>query len=291
MRNSAHIERPVPGASLGISRHLLDITRLVFLGVVAPVPIAWRRNSVAAFQIEFSNPFPSGYDAWYGGPGDGGHSSPDWYVQFGMDLGAPGGTPVYAAFDGHVTRLNLQNLNDNTPPTYGAELFMRAHNNLMGAFYTHINQLAPGLAAGSIITRGDYLGSVIASPAAPHLHLAIVEIIGGPGGTYQGVNLSRWFRDTANTSDVGTVTFYQQNGVAPTVTDGGSGPTGYDLTSIAGIQEALSVLGYYAGAITGINDGDTIEAVKWFQRVYGLEDDGIVGPLTRGALQLALDAL
>ncbi len=248
---------------------------------------------MAAFTIEFSNPFPSGYNAWYGGPGDGGHSSPDWYVQYGMDLGAPGGTPVHAVFDGHVTRLNLGHLNDTTPPFYGAELFVRSHNNLMGCFYTHINQLAPGLAAGATITRGDYLGRVIASPSAPHLHLAIVEIIGGPAANnYKGVNLSSWFRSTANTSNVGTVTFYQ-NGTAPTVADGGGGisPTGYDLMRIDGIQSALAALGYYFGAITGINDQATKDAVKAFQRDYGLADDGIVGPLTRGALQAALAGL
>jgi hypothetical protein len=244
---------------------------------------------MAAFTIDFSNPFPSGYDAWYGGPGDGGHTSPDWYIQYGMDLGAPGGTPVHAVFDGHVTRLNLANIDKTTPPVYGAEIFVRSHNNLMGCFSTHLNQLAPGLSVGSSISRGDVLGHVVGTATSPHLHLAIVEIIGGPpAGDYRGVNLSRWFRDTANTTTVGTVTFYQ-DGRTPTINGGGT--LGTDLTTIPGLKQALALLGYYTGPIDDILDAESQSAVVAFQSDYGLEPDGVVGPLTRAALQLALDLL
>lgn len=37
-----------------------------------------------------------------GGPGEGGHNS-DWFIEFGMDLGAPSGAEVRASFDGHVS--------------------------------------------------------------------------------------------------------------------------------------------------------------------------------------------
>ncbi|UQE73728.1 M23 family metallopeptidase [Gordonia sp. PP30] len=65
-----------------------------------------------AFEMQLSNPIRTGGRTQnYGGPGVGGHSfAAEWYIGYGMDLGAPGGTPVYAAFDGHVTRFNTGNI-------------------------------------------------------------------------------------------------------------------------------------------------------------------------------------
>jgi hypothetical protein len=52
---------------------------------------------------------------------------------------------------------------------------------------------------------------------APHLHLALVEIIGGaPNGRYVGVDLFSDFLAIANSSTVISVTF-NQDGSRPTV--------------------------------------------------------------------------
>ena len=52
------------------------------------------------------------------------------------------------------------------------------------------------------------------------------------------------------------------------------------------VQQKLKELGYYNGAIDGIFGSKTIQAVKNFQRDYGLKVDGIVGTKTLNALGL-----
>ena len=166
-----------------------------------------------------SSPFPSGFTGGLGGPNEGGHKPPEWYIQFGMDLGADVGTEVRAAFDAHVTRFTPHNPSNDTSKVYGAQLFMRSPNDMMGGFYTHITDVPAGLGVGSDVTRGDLLGKVHSVGGTPaHLHLALVEIIGGaPGGRYMGVNLYEHFKARANTNTVSSVTF-KQDGSPPIVT-------------------------------------------------------------------------
>lgn len=53
-------------------------------------------------------------------------------------------------------------------------------------------------------------------------------------------------------------------------------------------QCLLCYLGYYDGSIDGIFGEKSKQATKEFQKDYGLEDDGIFGPLTEA---MALDAV
>ena len=52
------------------------------------------------------------------------------------------------------------------------------------------------------------------------------------------------------------------------------------------VQTVLKKWGYYTGKVDGINGPLTKEAVKRFQRKYGLAADGIVGPLTASKMGL-----
>jgi murein DD-endopeptidase MepM/ murein hydrolase activator NlpD len=176
---------------------------------------------MTAFSIDMSSPVQSGYTGSLGGPGVGGHTGSNWFIAFGMDLAATPGTPVLAAFDGHVTRFNPDR---PTPPGakgFGAEIFVRDASDKMGGYYTHITDIPPSVLAGAKVSRGDTLGTVKKWPGGPsHLHFALVEIIGGaPSGTYKGVNLMSTFDSLSNTTNVVTVTF-NQDGTPPTV----SGP-------------------------------------------------------------------
>ncbi|MGW2723435.1 peptidoglycan DD-metalloendopeptidase family protein [Streptomyces sp. NPDC001492] len=166
---------------------------------------------MSAFTIDMSNPFPSGFTGGLGGPGTGGHQSPNWYIQYGMDLGAPAGTQVLAAFDAHITKYSPHDPAVDSSKVYGAQLFMRSPNDQMGGFYTHLTNVPDGLGVGTQVSRGDVLGEVYeVAGTDTHLHLALVEIIGGaPDGAYQGVDLYRMFLDTANSSTVTPVTFNQ----------------------------------------------------------------------------------
>ena len=50
------------------------------------------------------------------------------------------------------------------------------------------------------------------------------------------------------------------------------------------VQMRLKELGYYQGTVTGGYYGGTVEAVKAFQKAYGLSVDGIAGKMTQAAL-------
>jgi murein DD-endopeptidase MepM/ murein hydrolase activator NlpD len=164
------------------------------------------------FTIDMSSPFRSGWRGGSGGPNSGGHRGPHWYNQYGMDLGVAQGTEVLAAFDGHVTKFDPHTPARDTSGEYGAKLFIRSHNDKMGGFYTHITN-GPSFTNGQRINRGDRLGQTLRD----HLHLALVEIIGGaPGGRYMGVNLYQRFLALRVTSMTISVTF-QQDGSPPVV--------------------------------------------------------------------------
>jgi N-acetylmuramoyl-L-alanine amidase len=53
------------------------------------------------------------------------------------------------------------------------------------------------------------------------------------------------------------------------------------------LQQQLSGLGYWLGAVDGVYGPSTTHAVVAFQKASGLSRDGIAGPVTRGALNTA----
>jgi murein DD-endopeptidase MepM/ murein hydrolase activator NlpD len=125
---------------------------------------------------------------------------------------------VYASFDGHVTKFKPHDPAQDTQKVYGAEIFMRSGNDMMGAFYTHLTDVPGSVLVGAQVSRGDFLGTVHErAGVSPHLHMALVEIIGGaPGGQYQGVDLYQFFLDL-EASDPETVVPVQfwQDGSPP----------------------------------------------------------------------------
>lgn len=65
----------------------------------------------------------------------------------------------------------------------------------------------------------------------------------------------------------------------------------WQLGTTKGYQAALAMLGYYTGKIDGLKWTKTIAAIVAFQTDHYLDPDGVVGKLTRAALQLELDAM
>ncbi|MFI5825484.1 peptidoglycan-binding protein [Streptomyces rishiriensis] len=242
---------------------------------------------MSAFTIDVSHPFPVGFTGGLGGPHQGGHQPPDWYIEYGMDLGAGEGTEIHAAFDAHITKYSPHDPAADSGKVYGAQLFMRVPNNEMGGFYTHMTNVPAGLTVGSSVARGDLLGRVHAfAGIPPHLHLALVEIIGGlPGGQYQGVDLYQLFLDTANSGAVTPITF-NQDGSPPAL--GAVSPKVLHLGTIRGVQEALTALGFDPGVVDGIDGPKTQGAVMHFQAGQGLEQDGVCTGATRDALAAVL---
>jgi murein DD-endopeptidase MepM/ murein hydrolase activator NlpD len=181
---------------------------------------------MAAFDVEMQfSVNPSGFTTGLRGPNEGGHQGPNWYIQYGMDLGASADTDVYAAFDGHVTRFQPHDPAQDHGSVYGAQIFMRHPNDMMGGFYTHIANVPASIAVGSQVARGDFLGTVLSfGGIPPHLHLALVEIIGGaPSGQFVGVNLYQLFLELE--------TIYAEYYVPVTFMQDGTPPTAYQLMS------------------------------------------------------------
>jgi murein DD-endopeptidase MepM/ murein hydrolase activator NlpD len=171
------------------------------------------------FTIDMTAPVAvPGFTTGYGGPGQGGHTGPNWYIHYGMDLGGASGTPVYAAFAGHITKFQPHNPAEDSAKVYGAQIFIRSDNDMMGGFYTHLTETDDKVQQGAEIAVGDYLGKVYEfAGISPHLHLALVEIIGGaPGGQYTGVDLYNFFLDLEqNHPDLYVPVQFWQDGRAP----------------------------------------------------------------------------
>ena len=62
-----------------------------------------------------------------------------------------------------------------------------------------------------------------------------------------------------------------------------------DVDTLAGVQTALSFLGFDPGTVDGIDGPNTKSAVRAFQEAQGIAADGIVGPNTRKVLLAALE--
>lgn len=88
----------------------------------------------------------------------------DWRAHRGVDLYAPEGTPVRAAADGLVELVEAQR-------GYGNMIVIR-HRSPYTTLYAHLREFSAGLRPGTVVKRGDVIGTVGATGWAtgPHLH-------------------------------------------------------------------------------------------------------------------------
>ncbi len=167
-------------------------------------------------------------------------------------------------------------------------------------------QLAYGLVADGVVGPLTWaaLDAAIKNPTRPTLRLGST---GTYVGTLQQILTSLGYFTSAIDQIFGSRTynavrnFQRDHGL---VVDGVVGPrTWAALDNAAGrptlrhgdrgtyvttLQQMLSVLGYYTGAIDAIFGNNTLAAVRNFQRNACLVVDGIVGPLTWAALDRAI---
>lgn len=82
----------------------------------------------------------------------------------GVDYFAPEGTPIYAAGDGEIVRLYISS-------SYGNYIKIK-HANGFATAYAHMHEFAPGLAEGSVVTKGQPIGTIgtTGRSTGPHLH-------------------------------------------------------------------------------------------------------------------------
>ena len=90
-----------------------------------------------------------------------------------LDIMAPKGSKVIAAGEGKVVKLF------NSKPG-GLTLYQFDPSGKFAYYYAHLDRYADGIQEGTVLKRGDLLGYVgttgNASPDAPHLHFAVVEL-------------------------------------------------------------------------------------------------------------------
>lgn len=100
----------------------------------------------------------------------------------GLDIPAPGGTPVLAAMAGRVEKLFES-------ARGGTTLYVRSHDGRTMCYYAHLQRYADGLLEGQAVRQGQPIAFVgdtgDAGPGNTHLHFALNQM--KPGDKwYQG---------------------------------------------------------------------------------------------------------
>lgn len=90
----------------------------------------------------------------------------------GLDIGAPVGTPVYAALDGVVMRTDNNDKSSWAKYQYGKYVIVKHPNNL-ATLYSHLSRYV--VSAGQNVKKGDLIGysGNTGYSTGPHLHLGL----------------------------------------------------------------------------------------------------------------------
>jgi len=90
----------------------------------------------------------------------------------GLDIGAPIGTPVYAADDGVVEAADNNDKNSYRRYQYGKYVLIK-HNNNLATLYAHLSRYTVG--KGANVRRGDLIGysGNTGYSTGPHLHFGV----------------------------------------------------------------------------------------------------------------------
>ena len=95
-----------------------------------------------------------------------------WQSANAWDLMVPAFTPVYAIFDGTITKVSFY---EDVPFIWGYRFTLSGANN--AAFYTHLDRVVP--ASGTAVKKGQLLGYIGQPPSeyawSPHLHIGLRE--------------------------------------------------------------------------------------------------------------------
>lgn len=99
-------------------------------------------------------------------------------VHNAIDIGAPTGTPIVAVVDGEITRKHWNSLGGRT-------LYLRSADGSHDFYYAHLDAYEDGIEIGSVVRRGDVLGTVGSTGNArgPHLHFQVLRRSGSGRGT------------------------------------------------------------------------------------------------------------
>ncbi|MDX1691302.1 MAG: peptidoglycan-binding protein [Acidimicrobiia bacterium] len=211
------------------------------------------------------------------------------------DIMAPKMTPVYAAADGVVERVNWSRNPSDLNRRSCCSMIIE-HDDGWESWYIHLNNdtpgtddrqgwgIADGVVPGARVTAGQLVGWVgdsgNAEGTAPHLHFELRD----PDGVW--VNPHDSLKAALNGTPV------RSSPPPPASSD--PGPVlrpGDRGDAVADLQELLVDLGYDPGPADGVFGSKVASAVRTFQSDRGLAADGAVGPRTRAALDAEQDRL
>ena len=157
------IEGAIPGASLSWDSDEIPPEIAEQLPAFArhsrrPAPSPQRSESLRDRHLRASR--SPGFTAGLGGPNQGGHVGPNWYIQYGMDIGgARGHARIRGVRRPHHEVPTAQPGGRQRQGVWRADLHA-APNDMMGGFYTHITDVPDWIGVGSTVARGDFLGRV-----------------------------------------------------------------------------------------------------------------------------------
>jgi len=203
-----------------------------------------------------------------------------------QDLMAEKETPVLAVADGTVRFVNWSSRSNDLNPERCCSLVIR-HDDGWESWYIHLTNdttgtddgkgwgIAQGLVPGSRVEAGQLIGWVgdsgNAESTAPHLHFELYDAT--------GVNVNSF---SALVDAGGNALAAKADPLLS-----GSRPlrTGSRGADVRRLQELLTGLQHGPGPVDGIFGSKTDRAVRAFQSDRGLAVDGVVGRVTRGALE------
>jgi murein DD-endopeptidase MepM/ murein hydrolase activator NlpD len=118
-----------------------------------------------------------------GTPYHGTHTVGNWQSDNALDISVPVGTPVYAPVSGKLGNTGLL----NGQGASGGGRFSGERINLFGRgngfYFAHLSKLAPGIAKGATVKKGQLLGYTGEANGVAHLHFGVEN---GNPSTYYG---------------------------------------------------------------------------------------------------------
>ena len=207
-------------------------------------------------------------------------------AHWGIDIAAPVGTPIVAAYDGTVIGVRTNSFVGDKTLTHnrsGCYVFIQNPDGEK-QWYGHVSKVH--VKVGQKVKKGDHIADVGATGnvTGAHLHFETHNKGSNVRNGYSDVRNPRidfshhkvtpGSEPTINIIPVGNVTPIKKD-PAPA-----KGKTNTRADNEA-IQQALAGMDLYHGLIDGVDGPLMKAAVKAFQRRHGLHPDGYWGPVTQ----------
>ena len=215
-------------------------------------------------------------------------------VHHAIDLMAAKMTPVLAAHDGVILRVN-----GSSYASYKGRCCTLAirHDDGWVSVYIHLNNdtpgtddgqgwgIAPGIELGVRVRAGQVIGYVgdsgNAESTAPHLHFELWDEHGVAVNPYDSLRRAEGQAVSASSSSCSPPEAGSLDALFAHKEFLRRGDSGQ---AVRQLQRFLAAAGFSPGAADGVLGPLTENSVKAFQRARGLTADGVVGPQTQKAV-------